>query len=429
LTHQRTGVTTTIAIAIFIVGLLIGLGGMYAVGPSLFGTTTTPTTTGLKGTITLGDLVAFTGDLASQGQRDKAAVNMAISDINAWLQSIGANYTFAVDHEDSATDANVVQQKIETMNSKGIKVYIGPEWSGGALQILTYANQNHLVLISESSTSLKAAITGDYLFRLVPADDAQGKALARLVTQSGIQAIAVIHRNDPYGNGLATAFEDDFKALGGSVLVDQQYDPASTDFSTQLSTMKTAVDSAVASKGAAHVAVEMVSFDEGGVVLQQAQSSYSSLLSVTWFGCDGQAELDPFITSAKTPSLQVKMISTLYSPSGSSKYQAFVNKFQSTSGLSIQSYTASAYDCVWVAALSIIAAGTYDGALVQKILPAVANNYYGPSGWPNLNAAGDRTVANYDVWSVQQLANGSAIWGQIGTWDATADHVTFTQQP
>jgi branched-chain amino acid transport system substrate-binding protein len=429
MTHQRHGVTTTIAVAMFIVGLLIGLVGMYVAAPSIIGTNSTTTTSGLKGTITIGDLVALTGDLASQGARDKAAVDMAIQDINTWLKTTSQNFTFAVDHEDSATDTNVVLTKMQTLASKGIQIYIGPEWSGGAGALLQYANNNHLVMISESSTSLAYAISNDSLFRLVPADDAQGRALARLQIQEGIQAVAVLHRNDAYGNGLSSAFETDFKALGGSVLVDQQYDPTSTDYSTQLSAMKSQVDTAVAQKGASHVAVELITFDEGGVVLLQAQSSYPSLLNVVWFGCDGQAQLDPFVTTASAPSLKVKLISTLYSPSGSSKYQDFVTRFQQSSGLSIQSYTASAYDAVWVAALSIIAAGKNDGAAVQKVLPTVANNYYGPSGWPNLNAAGDRSVANYDVWAVEKLANGSATWSQVGTWDYTIDSVNFLQQP
>jgi branched-chain amino acid transport system substrate-binding protein len=413
------------AVALFIVGLLVGAVGVYVAAPGL----STSTTKGLSGTITLGDLVSITGDLASQGARDKAAVDMAITDINAWLTQTGQNFKFAVDHEDSATDNTQVLSKMQTMFSKGEKVFIGPEWSGGASSLLSYAASNHLVMLSESSTSVAIALPNDYLFRLVPADDAQGKALSALQTSLGIQAVVVLHRNDPYGNGLAKAFEDNFKAAGQTVLLDQQFDPGATDFTTQLTAMKSAVDTAVASKGASHVAVQLITFDEGGVVMLQAQSSYASLLNVKWFGCDGQAQLDPFVTTASVPSLKVELISTLYSPSGSSKYTTFVQRFQSQSGLSIQSYTASAYDCVWVAALSIIAAGTYDGAAVQKQVTQVANNYYGPSGWPNLNAAGDRSIANYDVWAVKALSNGTAAWTQLGTWDAVSGTVTFTQQP
>jgi branched-chain amino acid transport system substrate-binding protein len=428
MTIRRHGVTTTIAVAMFIVGLLIGLVGMYVAAPSILGSTSS-TSSGLHGTVTIGDLVSITGDLSSQGARDKAAVDMAISDINTWLAATGQNLNFAVDHEDSATDTNVVLQKMQTLASKGIQVFVGPEWSGGANALLSYANQNHLVMISESSTSPLLAIANDNLFRLVPSDDAQGKALAVVQNQLGIQAIAVLHRNDAYGNGLAKADEDTFKALGGSVLVDQQYDPTSSDYSTQLTAIKAQVDSAVSSKGASHVAVELVSFDEGGVILQQAQSSYSSLLNVRWFGCDGEAQLDPFVTTASAPSLKVKLISTLYQPAASAKYEAFVTRFTQTSGLSIQSYAASAYDCAWVAALSLIAAGKNDGGIVAKVLPTVANNYFGVSGWTNLNSFGDLSPIGYDVWAVEPLSNGTANWAHLGSWDAATNTATLTSQP
>ena len=381
---------------------------------------------GLSGTITIGDLVALTGDLASQGARDQAAVNMAIRDINTWLNSTGAKYKFAVQNDDDATDTTTVLTDIETLAAKGITVYIGPEWSGGTTAILQYADTNHLVLLSESATAVTLAIPNDYLFRLIPDDAAQGQALAALINQEGIKAIAVIHRNDPYGNGLATAVESDFTALGGTVLVDQPYDTTATDYSTQLATTQTDVSQAVSQYGASHVAVELISFDEGGVILQQAASSYSSLLNVQWFGCDGEAQLDPFVTTAATQSLKVGLQSTLYSPGGSNLYNSFVANFTAYSGLSIQDYAAAAYDCVWVAALSIIAAGTTNGQKVQQEIIPIANRYYGPSGYPNLDAAGDKTIANYDIWGVQALPNGTATWNLVGTWSYATNVVTFT---
>jgi branched-chain amino acid transport system substrate-binding protein len=423
--HRRPGAPPTIAVAMLVVGLLVGILGTYLAVPSL----ETTAGAGLKGTIIIGDLVAMTGDLASAGARDKVAVDMAIRDINNWLQSAGQVYSFAVDHEDTATDPTVALQKMQTLASQGVRVYIGPEWSGGATALLPYANSNHLVMISEASASVRLSIPNDYLFRLVPADDAQAKALARLQIQQGIQALAVLHRNDAYGNGLATCVEDDFKALGGTILTDQQYDTASVDYSPQLFAIKSAVDPAIAQRGADHVAIELISNEEGGVVLQQAQSSYPSLLNLLWFGCGGQAQLDPFVTTAAAPAMKVKLISTGYSPSGGSKLQDFVTKFQQASGLSPNSYTAGAYDGTWVAALSIIAAGKNDGAAVQKILPSVANNYFGPSGWPNLNVNGDRAIANYLIWAVEKLSNGTAAWVQVGTWDCAADRVDFLQQP
>jgi len=442
---KRKGASTGTVIGTLIVGLLVGAGAFYAAAPALgVGSTVTTTVSGgvktitaaggLSGTITLGDIVALTGDLSSQGVRDKAAVDLALLDINSYLTSNGISVQFKADHEDSATDSNTALAKLQSMASQGEKVFIGPEWSGAASKMLTYANSNHLVLISQSSTSTKLSnrsISTSYLFRLIPDDFAQGKALGRLEIQSGITQVFVIHRDDPYGNGLAASFEDRFKSLGGTVLGDVKYDPDTTkDYSPFLTQMKTAVDSAVTSVGASHVAVEAVTFEEGGVLLQQAQSSYPSVLGVTWFGSDGQATLDPFVTTAAAPTLKVKLISTIFAPTRSGKFTDFTNRFNSAnSGLGgAGSYGASTYDATWVAALSILACGKYDGACVQKILPIIASNYFGAAGWPNLNGAGDRTIADYDIWAVESV-KGAATWVNVAVWSSTADSVSFSQTP
>jgi branched-chain amino acid transport system substrate-binding protein len=208
-------------------------------------------------------------------------------------------------------------------------------------------------------------------------------------------------------------------------LVDLPYDTTATDYSTQLATAQSDVSQAVSQYGASHVAVELISFDEGGVIMQQASTSYSSLLNVKWFGCDGEAQLDPFVTTAASEALKVDLYSTLYSPGGSTLYDAFVQKFEAVSGISIQSYAAAAYDCTWIAALSIIAAGSTNGQKIQEEILNIAAHYYGPSGYPNLDAAGDKTIANYDVWGVQALPNGTATWNLIGTWNYQTNVVNF----
>ncbi len=442
---KRKAVSSGTAVGLLIVGLLIGSGAIYVAAPSFVGATTVTTTArftatttaqaGLTGTITIGDIVALTGDLSSQGQRDKAGVDLAVSDINAFLTSSGYNLQIKVDHEDSATDSNTALQKLQSMAAQGIKVFVGPEWSGAASKMLTYANSNHLVLISQSSTATylsNRSISTSYLFRLIPDDFAQGRALGRLQTQLGITNVFVIHRDDPYGNGLAASFENRFKALGGTILGDVKYDPATTtDYSAFLQPMKTAIDGAVTRVGASHVAVEAVTFEEGGVLLQQAQSSYPSVLGVTWFGSDGQATLAPFekTGSAATVAQKIKLISTIYSPTKSSKWTDFVTRFTAaTSGLNPAPYGASSYDATWVAVLSILACNKYDGACVQKALPIVAGNYFGPAGWPNLNSAGDRTISDYEIWAVENVS-GTPTWVNVGTWGSTADTVGFTQTP
>jgi ABC-type branched-subunit amino acid transport system substrate-binding protein len=170
-------------------------------------------------------------------------------------------------------------------------------------------------------------------------------------------------------------------------------------------------------------------FNEVSVILQQASSSYKELLGTTWFGTDGTAG-DTVVTGAGSgaAAAQVKLLSTIFAPTRSDKYTAFTSAFVAKYGGNPDTYSYTAYDATWVAALSILAVGKNDGAAVQKVLIGVANNYYGVSGWPDLNANGDRTISDYDLYEVVS-SNSTVQWAHVGTWSATADAVTYSQTP
>jgi ABC-type branched-subunit amino acid transport system substrate-binding protein len=119
-------------------------------------------------------------------------------------------------------------------------------------------------------------------------------------------------------------------------------------------------------------------------------------------------------------------LSTIYAPTRGDKYAAFTAAYVAAYGGRPDAYSYSAYDATWVAALTILAVGKNDGAAVQKALIGIANNYYGVAGWPDLNANGDRAIADYDVWEVQAVNATSYQWVNVGTWSSSADAVSYT---
>jgi len=436
--------SSKMAIGTFVVGLLIGLVVMYAAAPSMGLTSSSSSAmtvtmtasgaaaSGLSGTITIGDLVALTGDLSAYGQRSKNAVDMAIADINTWLASSGSTVQFAVTHEDTATDPATCLQKLQTLAAQGIQVYVGPMTSAEVRNVLSYADTNQLVLISQSSTAADLGNrTNSFLFRFVPTDFAQSKAVARTVYQYGIQDVIVIARHDTWGDGLSAAIEARFTQLGGNIIDSIQYTPVSSgtyDFSAQLTQMQSDYSTAVAKYGASKVGIIAVSFDELSVIYQQL-SSYPALTKSVWFGTDGTAQSSTVASTAGSTAASVKSLSTIYAPTRGDKYAAFTSAYVAKYGGAPDAYAYSAYDAAWVAALSILAVGKNSGAAVQKVLISVANNYYGVAGWPDLNANGDRTIADYDVWEIQATNATSFGWVNVGTWSASSDSVAYTMSP
>jgi len=425
---------TVAATSAFVIGLLIGLVAMYAAAPSMMApvkssTSMTSVPSGLSGTITIGDLVALTGDLSAYGQRNKVAVDMAINDINSWLASTGSNVTFAVQHEDTATDPATCLQKLQAMSADGIQVYVGPMSSAEVRYVLPYADTNKLVLISQSSTAEDLANrTNSYLFRLVPTDDAQSKAVARIVLASGFPYTIVVARHDTWGDELSAAFEARYQEIGGTIIDTVIYTPMSNgtyDFSPQLRQIQSDYSTAVSKYGANKVAIVAVSFDELSTLYQQA-TSYKSILSATWFGTDGTAESSTIASSSGTIAAEVHSFSTIYAPTRSDKNDAFTSAFVNKTGAEPDAYAYSAYDAAWIAALSILTAGKNNGNAVQKVFINVANNYFGAAGWPDLNANGDRTISDYDIWNVvSNPSTGTYQWTLAGTWVANSDTISW----
>lgn len=446
----KRGTSTSAVAAALIVGLLIGAGAIYAVAPSLglsstitaAGGTTTVTAAGGGGlcngqTVTIGALNDLSADLSSQGKGDLAAENLAITDVNAYVAAAGCNLTFKLNNQDYKLDTPTALSQLTTMASQGVQIVIGPLNSGTAKGLIAYANSNHIVLLSPSSTSPALAIPNDYLFRTAPNDAAQGQADARMLLERGAKAVIIVNRDDTYGNGLANATKTFLTQDSPSVVIKgpYKYDTATSDFSTIISQINTDYTTLSGQVGAANVAIFVVAFQELGTLLLQTQRSQPALLNtkLPWFGTDGDAQNTVLSNKTTGPVVsQVKLPSTLFNVVNNSKTNDFFARIKGTPAYAAIAsnvfYSLEGYNDVWIAALSILSAGKNDGTAIHAVLPTVAANFYGLTGWEGLQSSGDRVPGSYQIWKV--VASGSAYsWVLAGTWDYNTDTVTWTSPP
>ncbi len=437
-------------------GLLIGAGIIYAAAPSLGLSTTQTVTAGTGGsvtftttvqggggglcngqTLTIGALNDLSGDLSNQGKGDLAAEQLAITDVNSYLASSGCNLKFQLNANDYKLDTPTALTQLQAMASQGIQVVVGPLNSGTAAGILSYANSNHIVLISPSSTSPALAIPNDYLFRTAPNDAAQGQADAREMVAAGAQGAVLVNRDDTYGNGLANATKQFLIADGMSasnIKGPYKYDPTTSDFSTLISQISSDYTSLSNSVGAAHVALFFVSFQELGTLMLQAHQSAPTLLQTTlpWFSVDGTAQIATFTNSSSGVgplAAQVGLASTLFNVVNNSKTISFLSGIKGTPALAaIQGgglfYTLEGYDDVWLAALATMSAGKYDGTAIHGVFMQVAADFYGLTGWEGLQPSGDRIPGSYQIWKVVASGNTDS-WVLAGTWDYNTDSVSY----
>jgi branched-chain amino acid transport system substrate-binding protein len=381
----------------------------------------------LSGTIKLGALLPLTGDLASYGQRAKVAVQMAQDDINKYTASKGLNVKFEFVILDTQTKPDVALQQLQTLNAQSVKAVVGPMTSAEVRNLLSYATSNKILMVSPSSTAAALAVPNrGYLYRTVTTDLFQDKAIAKMIVHFGYKYVAILYRGDAWGDGIAGNFPDEFAKKGGTVVGKVRYDPNTKDFTNELSTLNNYVTNAINTYGKDKVAVLTISFDEAAVILNQAKS-YSTLMSVRWFGTDGTADITKILTDAGEVASKVGLYSTIFTPAASAKLNDFISRFRAIYGSDPDSYSIISYDSAWLIALAVIKAGTYDGEQIKNLLPSVAAEYDGVSGKIEFDQYGDRASGDYKISYVSKDASGNYNWVVYGIWHYATDDITVLQ--
>lgn len=438
-----------------IVGLLIGAGVMFVAAPSIVPaktstisgstvTTTAVTTAAASGlcngqTITIGALNDLSSQLSSQGHGDVASENSAIKDVNSFLTSSGCNMKFALDGVDYKLDNPTALTQLTAMFASGIQVVVGPLNSGTAGFLLQYANSNHIVMISPSSTNPNYHVTdttNNYLFRTAPNDGAQGQAVAREIVTQGNTAVVIVNRQDSYGNGLANATRSFLEADGisaSNIAGPFAYDFTSSDYSSLISQINSAYNTLNTGANTGHVAIFCISFQEIGTILAQAKSSNSPIYTsdVPWYGSDGTAQNTLLVNSTTGPSMaHIVLPSTLYNVVNNTKTIAWVNSLSASDKAAVASnffYSLEGYNDVWLAALSIMTAGQNSGTAIHAVFTSVADSFYGLTGWEGL-CGNDRCPGSYQIWKVVASGSGDT-WVLAGSWDFNTDKVTWISPP
>ncbi|RLI99102.1 MAG: branched-chain amino acid ABC transporter substrate-binding protein [Candidatus Aenigmatarchaeota archaeon] len=410
-------------IAVLIVGVLIGaaLGYFLAPKPAAVEEKPPEAVSKIPKKIKIGLLLDLSGPLATTGKRMEWAMQMAKEDIDAYLKSIGVDAEVEFLIEDTTINAEVALKKLQSLAAQGVKFVIGPMASSEVLSCKSFADSNKILIVSPSSTFPGLAVADDMVFRFVPTDIFQGKALARIIMDAGYKNLGIIYRKDAWGEGLMDAVKSNYEALGGNIASLVPYDPDAKDLSSEIRKLSDEL------KGLNDAAVLLISFETDGVMAMRAASEDPVLSQLEWFGTDGTAYMLTISEQAGDFAVKVGGFkSTIFAPTESSKFLEFKQEFNSRFGDNPDTYTCNSYDAAWVIVLSIVQVGEYDAEKVAKVFASVANNYFGVSGWTVLDENGDRVGGDYEIAAIKSV-NGKFEWVRVGVYSLSSDTVQWLE--
>ena len=214
------------------------------------------------GTLTVGTLLPQTGDLAFLGPPEFAGVQTAIDDINAAGGVLGKDVVqVKADSGDGTPDiAGAQTDKLLDANADAV---VGAASSSVSLSVIDKITGAGVVQFSPANTSpaLDEAKTDpkNLYFRTAPSDVLQGAVMANTLIEDGKNNVAILARQDSYGELLAGQIDKGIKAGGANVAVKELYSADATNFTAEVNSVAAAKPDAIV----------LVAFDETKKIIPQ----------------------------------------------------------------------------------------------------------------------------------------------------------------
>jgi ABC-type branched-subunit amino acid transport system substrate-binding protein len=370
-----------------------------------------------NGELVFGTLLPQTGDLVAEGPPEFAGVAVAIDDINAAGGVLGQPVREEIaDSGDGTPD--IAGAQTDKLLDAGTDVVIGAAASSVSLSVIDKITGAGVVQFSPANTSpaFDGYDDGGLYFRTAPSDLLQGEVLANLAVEDGASNVAILARQDSYGEGLANQVEKVVEEKGATVAAKVLYSSEATNFTAE-------VNEIAASNPDALV---LISFDETKKILPQLIAKRVGPQDIQTYFVDGNTVNygDEF------PPGTLEGVKATY-PAPPDLDPTFKDKLLAKDPkLKGFTYAPQAYDAVMISALAAEAAGNDSGEAIASEIVNVSRegtqcstfeeclalikegediDYEGLSGPCDMNDSGSPSKATIGI----QLFDGANNYSQI----------------
>jgi ABC-type branched-subunit amino acid transport system substrate-binding protein len=366
------------------------------------------------GTLKIGFLGDYTGDLSEFGPNMEHGAQLAAKDIND-AGGVNGNDIVLKTADSQTKPAPGVEAARQLVDVEGVQAVVGSLSSGVTLAVAEGVTvPEGIIQISPASTStaLTAVEDNDFLFRIPLSDEGQGAIMAKLAKELGYKKVSTLYVNNAYGEGLSEAFATAFVALGGEV-------PAQVSQEQEQATYLAELQKATAGKPDALAALGYP--QSAAVYIKEA---IENNLIKTFLFCDGTKSED-IIAAVGAENLE-GMEGTVSAPAEIPA--AWKSEFEAEYGeLPPLPYIAESYDAVVMIALGAAKAQSTDPAEIrdamrtlndpagEKVASGAAGikkalelikagkaiNYQGASGFSGWDANGDVPSGYIEIWKIE----------------------------
>jgi len=325
--------------------------------------------------LTIGCISILSGEVATYGKETRQGIDLAIEETNN--SGILGDKKIKVIYEDSQIDAKIGTQAINKLiNIDKVPLIIGAFSSRVTLAISPIAERNQTVLISASATADAVKDAGDYIFRIVPPNKAQGTTAAKFALDKlDKKTAAVFHVNDEYGVSLAAEFKKAYEEFGGKILFYEGFNPGQKDFRSSIQKIINAKPAFVYFPGQAA---------ETGLILKQSKELG---LDVPFIGGDGSYSPDLITIAGNTAENTYYTLMAMGFGVSDSLISNFESNYEAKYNEKPTVYAAYAYEAGKIVG-SVLSEAEYTGDSIKEHLYAL-NNFKGITGYTSFDEYGE----------------------------------------
>jgi ABC-type branched-subunit amino acid transport system substrate-binding protein len=191
------------------------------------------------GVLTIGTLLPQSGDLAFLGPPEFAGVDLAVQEVNDAGGVLGKPVK-QVKADSGDGTPNIAPSETDKLLRGGADAIIGAASSSVSLSVIDRITNAGVVQISPANTSTAFDTYADkgLYFRTAPSDVLQGQVMAQTISGDGHQNVAILARQEAYGEALAKNVRSFFEEGGGKVVSYKLYDPNAANFTAEVDAIK-----------------------------------------------------------------------------------------------------------------------------------------------------------------------------------------------
>jgi len=332
----------------------------------------------------------------------KAAIDLAVEDVNAYLAAGGSSERLSVQVEDTAGNEATALERLKNLAASGVRLVVGPYSDDEVDGVLDFATQNNIMFLSQGSSGPYLAKPGrGNLLRFAPSDAYQAEAIAALANQEGATQLVTIWAGSRYGDELVTHVKGQFTNLGGKIIAGTRFKPETTQFANFVADLRAQVSKEAGDKKNLAIFVAARG-DQTAAILREA-AKFPELAEARWYGSDGAALSDAISRDPEAARFvaQSGMAFARYGETGTAFYSRIGKRIGAriqTAADAVDAHAVLAYDITWLAAIGAMTSS----APTKQSLSMLAERTYGASGWMALNENGDRRENyDFDFWTIQ----------------------------